>query len=103
MFDAARAALLEVSPEINPATFKTHRGLIAAFGLSLVKPGRLSVELGRSLNQVEHIRLLADYTGEAIDRTQARWAIDQAEIFVGTLRNESERRWQSSADDNHGV
>ena len=99
MFDAAHAALLEVSPEIDPASFKTHRGLIAAFGLNLVKPGRLSAELGRGLNQVEHIRLLADYTGEAIEQTQAQWAIDQAETFLATIRSEHERRWQSPAVD----
>ena len=52
-----------------------------------VKPGWLPVELGRCLNQVEHIRLLADYTGEAIEQSQAQWAIDQAEIFVATIEN----------------
>jgi uncharacterized protein (UPF0332 family) len=62
MFDAAHAALLQVSADSKPAETKTHRGLIAAFGNHLVKPGILSVEFGKSLNQVERIRLLADYT-----------------------------------------
>jgi len=39
MFDAAQAAIMEVRPEIDQASIKTHRGLIAAFGLHLVKPG----------------------------------------------------------------
>ena len=38
MFDAARAAL---AGEDTPETTRTHSGLIAAFGLQLVKPGRL--------------------------------------------------------------
>lgn len=43
MFDAARAALVN---EVEPLKTRTHSGLIAAFGLQLVKPGRLSKELG---------------------------------------------------------
>lgn len=53
MFDAAHAALLAADSDLNPATIKTHRGLIAAFGEHLVKTGRTSADLGRSLNQVE--------------------------------------------------
>lgn len=94
MFDAARAALLAVSPDIDQAIFKTHRGLIANFGLKLVKPGRLPADLGRGLNQVEHIRLLADYTGEAIEPGQARWAIEQAETFLNTIQQNHLQAWQ---------
>lgn len=86
MFDAAHAALLRLEQQINPAEIKTHRGLIAAFGKYLVKPGLLAVELGRSLNQVEQIRLLADYTGEEVDVERAGWAIEQAESFVDAMR-----------------
>jgi uncharacterized protein (UPF0332 family) len=93
MFDAARAALLAVAPDIDQALFKTHRGLIAAFGLNLVKPGRLPADLGRGLNQVEHIRLLADYTGEAINSSQAQWAIEQAKTFLTTIQQHSIRQW----------
>ena len=67
MFDAVNAALLRFGVHIDPAETKTHRGLVAAFGKHLVKPGLIAADLGRSLNQVERIRLLADYTGEAID------------------------------------
>jgi len=82
MFDAGHAALLHADPNLNPATTKTHRGLIAAFGERLVKTGLIQAELGRSINQVERIRLLADYTGEVIDREKAQWAIDQADALV---------------------
>ena len=90
MFDAAQAALLE----LGGTACKTHRGLIGAFGMMLVKPGRISIEMGRSLNQVEHIRLLADYTGEAIDQAQGQWAVEQAAQFVCEIRAGQARRWQ---------
>ena len=82
MFDAAHAALLHDDPSLNPGSTKTHRGLIAAFGERLVKMGRVPADFGRSINQVERIRLLADYTGEGIDREKARWAVDQADAFL---------------------
>lgn len=85
MFDAAHAALLRSGTLINPAEIRTHSGLIGAFGKHLVKPGLASTELGRALNQVERIRLLADYTGEAIDADKAVWAIDQADAFLKSL------------------
>ena len=62
MFDAAQAVLAAAAPRLNAAMAKTHRGLIAAFSEHVVKAGLLPAELGRSLNQVGRIRLLADYT-----------------------------------------
>ncbi|MFA7240842.1 MAG: HEPN domain-containing protein [Sulfuricellaceae bacterium] len=85
MFDAAHAALLQSGAHVNPAETKTHSGLIGAFGKHLVKPGLVSAELGRSLNQVEHVRLLADYTGEDIGVEKAAWAVDQAQSFLNAL------------------
>ena len=85
MFDAAHAALLGLVPDFDTGSTKTHRGLIAALGKHLVVPGHLPGELGRALNQVERVRLLADYTGEAIDATQARWAIEQATEFLSRI------------------
>ena len=85
MFDAAHAALLIANPSTNPATTKTHRGLIAAFGEHLVKTGMLAAELGRSLNQVERVRLLADYTGDEIEESDARQAVSQAEAFIAAV------------------
>jgi uncharacterized protein (UPF0332 family) len=67
---------------------RTHGGLIAAFSLHLVKPGRVPLELGRSLNRVEEIRLIADYKGDAVDPEQAAWAVDQASAFVKAMLGE---------------
>lgn len=83
MFDAARAAL---SDEDTPETTRTHGGLIAAFGLQLVKPGRLPRELGRMLNRAEEVRLLADYTGGSVEPAEAHEALSQAEAFVNAVR-----------------
>ena len=82
MFDAAHGALLRVNADFNPATTKTHTGLIAAFGEQVMKCGKLSAELGRTLNQVERVRLLADYTGEDVDPERAEWTIDRVENFI---------------------
>ena len=87
MFDAAHAALFSFNAGINPAFTKTHRGLIAAFGEHLVKPGLLPIELGRSLNQVERIRLLADYTGDEVDVENTKKAVEQAEVFLSAVKN----------------
>ena len=85
MFDAAHAALLIADPALNPATTKTHRGLIAAFGEKLVKTGQMQPDLGRAINQVERVRLLADYTGEVIEEANAQWALDQAALLVDAI------------------
>jgi uncharacterized protein (UPF0332 family) len=83
MFDAAHAALLgsgatERSPE-------THSGLIAAFGLKLVKGGLVQPEFGRALRQVESLRGIADYGVEAITPDKAGWAVAQAEGFISAV------------------
>jgi len=82
MFDAAHAALLAVGDPVNPANTKTHRGLIGAFGQHLIKPRLLEVDLGRLLNQVEKIRLMADYMGEEIDLDKGKWAVEKADFLV---------------------
>lgn len=86
MFDAAHAALLASGEMVSETSIRTHRGLIGAFGLHLVQKNRVSRELGRILNEVEQIRLLADYTGEEIDLQKALWAVEQAESFVEAMR-----------------
>jgi uncharacterized protein (UPF0332 family) len=47
IFNAARAALLAVGQD-ELALAKTHSGLMAAFGLHLVKTGHIPTELGRT-------------------------------------------------------
>jgi uncharacterized protein (UPF0332 family) len=85
MYDAAHAALLALKKADYKVT-KTHSGLIAAFGLHIVSPGKISRDLGRSLNEVEQLRLLADYTGEEIPAEQAFDAVLKAELFVAAVR-----------------
>jgi uncharacterized protein (UPF0332 family) len=82
MFDAARAALIASKAPVPPEIAKTHSGLIAAFSLHLVKPGLFPVELGRSFNKAEDLRLMADYKGDPISAEDALWAVQQAQAFV---------------------
>jgi len=86
MFDAARAALLAAGVQAGAEVPRTHSGLISAFSLHLVKPGRVSLELGRALNRAEEIRLVADYKGETVDKKHAAWAVAQAIAFVQMMR-----------------
>ena len=87
MFDAAHAALLWADAPVNPATIRTHNGLISAFGQHLVKPALLPGNLGKLFNQVEHIRLLSDYTGEEVPEDKALWAVEQATSFVEVIQH----------------
>lgn len=85
MFDAARAALIASGAPIEPEIAKTHSGLISAFSLHLVKTKRVEVELGKSLNKVEDLRLIADYKGDPLDHKDAEWAVGQAVRFVEAM------------------
>ncbi len=88
MFDAARAALIGCGVPVEQAAVKTHSGLIAAFGLRLVKTGRLPVDLGKALNRASEVRLAADYTGEVIGADQARRMVEQAGVFTAAIGRE---------------
>lgn len=87
MFDAARAALLASGAPVEPEIARTHGGLIAAFSLHLVKPGRVPVDLGRSLNKVAELRLVGDYKGDPLAKDDAVWAVSQARLFVQAMQN----------------
>ena len=86
MFDAARAALLAAGALIDPEIARTHGGLISAFSVHLVKTGRVPVELGKTLNKAEELRLVADYRGDSVQVQDAAWIASQAEIFVTAMR-----------------
>lgn len=86
MFDAAHAALLGFGAELPETSPKTHRGLIAAFGRHLVLGKHVAAEFGASLNKVERLRTLADYTGDPIGANDAAWAVGQAEMFVAAMK-----------------
>ena len=85
MFDAARAALLASNEPVKSEVIKTHSGLIAAFSLHLIKPGRIPMQYGKSLRQMDQIRLIADYSDEEVDRDTALSAIEQANHFVDAV------------------
>ena len=89
MFDAAQAALLAFVSEADApqSSAKTHRGLIAAFGKHIVLGGYIAAEFGASLNKVERLRLLADYTGDPVSIDDATWAIAQADAFIAAVRS----------------
>jgi len=82
MFDAARAALAATGREPP----RTHRGLISAFSLHLVKDGTIPVEHSRDLNHAERLRLIADYLGDPIERDAVSAIIAKAERFVTIIR-----------------
>ncbi len=86
MFDAARAALLAANAPVK-SEVETHSGLIAAFSLHLVKPGIIPAQQGKSLRQVDQIRLVADYSDEEVDSNTAASAIIQADGFVEAIRS----------------
>lgn len=90
MFDAARAALLAAGAPVDPNVIRTHNGVIAAFGLHLVKAGRVQRDWGRALNRAQEIRQVADYTGENVEIAVASWVVEQARLFIeemqGTFR-----------------
>lgn len=86
MFDAARAALLAAGAPVDPNRVRTHNGVIAAFGLHLVKTGKLQPELGRALNRAQEIRQVADYTGENVDEELALWVVEQSERFIEAMQ-----------------
>ncbi len=84
MFDSARAALLHIAPHF--LEIKTHGGLISAFSQHLVKPGHISVELGKAINATEDMRMAADYKSEPIKSDSAMWAVGEAHRFVEAIR-----------------
>ena len=64
MHDAAKAALaLDVfHVSLDPGVIKTHSGLISAFGLKLVKTGKVPAALGKALNRAAEIRHDSGFT-----------------------------------------
>lgn len=88
MYDAARAALLASGAPVEPEIARTHGGLISAFSLHLVKPGRIAVDLGKALNKAEDLRLVADYKDDAVEAEDAAWAVREAKRFVKAMSAE---------------
>ncbi len=60
--------------------------MITAFSLHLVKTGKIPVELGRSINKAEEIRLAADYKDMPVEHEAAAWPVDAADECGAWLR-----------------
>jgi len=86
MFDAAKAALTEGDEPIISQPIKSHNGLITLFSQHLVKTGHVSNDLGKQLNEVEELRLIADYKAQdMITGERAAWAVEAAEGFLSAI------------------
>jgi uncharacterized protein (UPF0332 family) len=85
MFDAALAALCWAGNDVEKNPPKTHSGLIASFGQSLVGTGKLPAEFGRALNRVQELRLTADYLAGPVPLEKAQWAIGEAGRFIAAI------------------
>ncbi len=83
MFDAARAALVTVGH--LPENLKTHGSVIGQFGQHMVKTGLIARDIGKSLNDVQEIRQLADYLPAEVPMEKAEWAVHQARIFIDAV------------------
>lgn len=86
MFDAAHAALIASGHETPTALIKKHHTLIADFGKKLVLGGQMDAVFGRTLNKIQEMRLLADYSCDPPSVENAKQAVEQAEAFVATVR-----------------
>ena len=64
MFHAAHVALQATGKIEAGVVYKTHSGLIGAFGRELVLTKILPDDLGRALSKVHDTRLMGDYSGE---------------------------------------
>ena len=83
MFDAARAALSTIDPDLPIA--KTHQTIIRRFGQRVILQGGLDPSLGRALNVAEDLRLAADYVPIPIDRRQAEQIVQGMERFLDAV------------------
>lgn len=97
IFHAAHAALSAVRTDAPDAIYKSHHGLVAAFGKHVVVDAQMDPEFGRAFNQVRQLRALADYVGDPLSIADAAWAVVQAEAFVVAMR--AAFAPDSSADD----
>lgn len=82
MYYAAQAALLAAGIAEPENGYKSHQGLLGAFGKHLVLSGQIDPALGRSLNKVQRLRQLADYVGDAPSIEDATLAVAEAKTFV---------------------
>jgi len=84
MFDIARAALLTAGIREDDLP-RTHSGVIGAFSKHAVQSGRIEQKLSAALGRTESLRLMADYTGTALDAKTAADTVTRAEAFVSAV------------------
>jgi uncharacterized protein (UPF0332 family) len=82
MYDAARGCLAWAGVAPERGGFKTHRGLLAAFGLHLVKPGLFPADTGRAIERGHTVRQFADYDATPVSVSDAVETVQAAESFV---------------------
>jgi uncharacterized protein (UPF0332 family) len=82
-FYAASALLLA-----DGKTIRSHRGVVALIHRDYVRPGRLSVEMGRILSTLSDLRSVGDYGGGAhISHAEAKVALIEAQQFLEAVRS----------------
>ena len=86
MFDAARSALLRSGAPVDPNIIRTHNGLIGAFGQYVVKNNPELSTMGRTLNDTQESRIMADYKRPALNRAVAEDIVELAETFIATIK-----------------
>jgi uncharacterized protein (UPF0332 family) len=87
MFDAAHGALWAKGIEGADNVVKTHNGLVALFGKSLVQTGQVAASLGKALNTVQNFRQIADYQGDPPSLEDTAEALRLAEVFVAEIKS----------------
>ncbi len=85
MFDAVRAVL--ATTEADSPGIKTHKGIHVLFHDRLVRSGLVPETIGRFLKRAETVRYAADFAGESVELEIAHEMIDQAEVFVTTMKD----------------
>ncbi|WP_054686080.1 HEPN domain-containing protein [Rhodothermus marinus] len=89
MFYLAEALLLE-----KDLRFKTHHGVITAFGKHFIQPGIFPAELYRWLRTAYNARLVGDYDVDAVFTPEGvATLIEQARRFMHTVRPYLEHRF----------
>jgi uncharacterized protein (UPF0332 family) len=75
--------LLEAANRPRP---KTHNGLIADLSQTFVRSGRLDPGTAAVLSRLQNLRLVADYTLEAVPIEDAGRALVEAKGFIESVR-----------------
>lgn len=83
MFDAARAALDVVDPELAMA--KTHNTILRRFNMYIVMQQGLDRALGRALRMAEKSRLVADYDREPASMEEAGAVLEDMDAMLSAV------------------